>query len=380
MPGSRFDAEDLLKKYKSGTCTDAERILVERWYEELPETQLNIIDAVIEEDLDNIWKGMERTIKPIPAKKSANFLYKAAAVFISGVLLFGGVTYFSGSENYLSKQAFHQQLKPDSNNTVLYLANGKKIMLDSLAQGQTIVGEGIKFTKTADGQITCKLQNNKGARWSATLNTITTPRGKQFEVKLPDGSRAWLNAGSSLTFPAAFGKLERQVSMTGEAYFEIAKNKKHPFKVKTREMEVKVLGTHFNVSAYTDDEDVSTTLLEGAVEVRNHNQQLRILPGEVATWNDNENKFNTNLADLEAALAWKNGYFIFNEEHIQEIMKKLSRWYNVPVVYEGNLSGLNFSAKISRKASIAEVLNILQSTGTIHFKIEERRVIVSRQI
>ncbi len=379
MPGSRFNAEEILKKYKSGTCTDAERTLVERWYEDLPETPLNIIDVVIEEDLNSIWQQLETNIKPIPARWSSDLIFKAAAVLISGLLLFGGITYFSKNDNHALKQTLHQQLKSGSNNTVLYLANGKRIILDSLSKGQTIIEEGIKFTKTTDGQITCKLQNNNGAFWSVLQNTITTPKGKQFEVNLPDGSRAWLNGESSLTFQGAFGGLERQVSMTGEVYFEIAKNKKQPFKVKTHEMEIKVLGTHFNVSAYADDETVSTTLLEGAVEVNNHTHQLRIHPGEVVSWNRHEKQFNTKPADLEAALAWKNGFFIFNEEHIQEIMKKLSRWYNVPVIYQGNLSGLNFSAKISRKASISDVLDIFQSTGTIHFKIEERRIIVSRQ-
>jgi transmembrane sensor len=380
MSGSKFDAEKILQKYHSGTCTEQERILVERWYEELPNTSLDIAELAIEDDLESVWRRLKTNIEPAAVRSSYRLFFRAAAVLVLGLLLFGGIFYTSEKERPSPNQALHQGITSEGNNTVLSLANGRRIVLESLFQGQTIIGDGIKITKTSDGRISCEMASNIRGIWPAFENTITTPRGKQFEVTLPDGSRALLNAASSLSFPTAFSVRERRVSMSGEVYFEISKNKKQPFKVATRQMEVKVLGTHFDVAAYADDKAVSTTLFEGSVELNNNNHQIRIRPGQVSVWNENEKRFNTKAADLEATLAWKNGYFIFKEEHIQEIMKTLARWYNVPVRYEGNLSRLNFSAKISRKASIYEVLDILQSTGTIHFEIKERRIIVSPQM
>lgn len=379
MSGTNLEIQELLQKYKSGTCTEEELLIVERWFEEQPQVPLDLLEREVQEDLEDIWQHIDNHIKPKTDRKQLKTWLNVAAVFIAVLFSFWAINHYYRSEKNLQQTTARHQMpiKPGVNSALLQLANGKSILLDSMLTGTTVSTKGIKITKTQDGQIACNSQEDH-ILYSTAKNTITTPRGGQYALTLPDGSKAWLNASSSLTFPTNFDTGERRVTITGEVYFEIAKNERQPFKVTTYNTEVRVLGTHFNVSAYTDDETVSTTLFEGAVELKNADQKIRIKPGQVSSWSKSERKFKTKVADLEEALAWKNGYFIFNEANIQEIMQKLSRWYDVPVTYKGDLSGLNFSARMSRKASIEEVLDILQSTGTIQFKIKERRVIVSR--
>jgi hypothetical protein len=379
MSGTNLEIQKLLQKYKSGTCTEEELLIVERWYEEQPQVPLDLLEPEVQADLEDIWQHIDHHIKPKKNSGQLKTWLNVAAVLIAVLFSFLGINhYYPGKKSSQQTTARHQRpIKPGVNSALLQLANGKSILLDSMLTGTTVSTEGIKITKTQDGQIACNSQEDHRL-YSIAKNTITTPRGGQYALTLPDGSKAWLNASSSLTFPTNFDTGERRVTITGEVYFEIAKNEHQPFKVTTYNTEVRVLGTHFNVAAYQEDETVSTTLFEGAVELKNADQKIRIKPGQVSSWNETERKFETKVADLEEALAWKNGYFVFNEANIQEIMQKLSRWYDVPVTYKGDLSRLNFSAKISRKANIEEVLDILQSTGTIQFKIKERRVIVSR--
>lgn len=377
MPELLPDAKTLLYKYKSGTCSLSERRLVECWYEELGLDVRIPESLVIQEDLDEVWLRLEVECRSPRPKIFARRYVQAAAVLILGVLLFAGINYYGKHDRQILRSQA-QIISPGGDYATLSTSDGLKIPLDSISDSLTENQANIGIRQTEHGHIVYTAANHVTAISSVPVHMISTPKGGQFSVTLSDGTRAWLNAGSTLTYPPYFSGHQRRVSITGEVYFEVAADKRKPFRVAAPGLEIKVLGTHFNVSAYPDDGKISTTLFEGAVALKTAKKETQIIPGQVAVWKPDGAEIHTFSADLESVLAWKNGYFIFNEEHIQPIMDKLSRWYNVEVSYRGDLRGLNFSARIPRKSTISEVLSILEATGTIHFKIEERRIIVSQ--
>jgi ferric-dicitrate binding protein FerR (iron transport regulator) len=208
-------------------------------------------------------------------------------------------------------------------------------------------------------------------------NSVSTPRGGKWRINLPDGTAVWLNAASSITYPASFsGSRTRQVELKGEAYFEVAKDKAHPFIVKTDNQEVQVLGTHFNLNSYADEASTKTTLLEGAIKITAAGQQKLLKPGEQAILNGKVLKISA--ADLETAVAWKNDEFVFKGESIKEIMRVLARWYNIDAEYSGPVTTEEFQGKIGMQKNITEVLQLLELTEAVHFKIEGRKVIVTK--
>lgn len=263
-------------------------------------------------------------------------------------------------------------IAPGDNRAVLTLANQQQIILDNATNG-TIARQGnITVKKTANGQLVYKITANDQsakANFKPEYNTVSTPVGGQYTVELPDGSKVWLNSASSLKFPTNFTGSERRVALSGEAYFEVAKNKEMPFRVNSRNAEVEVLGTHFNISAYPDEDINKTTLLEGSVKVSSWSKNCIIKPGEQASLTGGSPLIKVSKVDTEEAVAWKNGYFMFTDENIHSIMRKLSRWYGVDVEYEDPKINETFGGNISKFKNISEVLNILAATGTIHFKI-----------
>lgn len=263
---------------------------------------------------------------------------------------------------------------PGSNKAYLTLSNGEKIILDSAKNGLVATQAGTNIRKTAEGRIVYDAvkQNEKVTEHS--YNMITTPRGGQYQITLPDGSQVWLNAASSLKFPASFSDKERIVEVTGEAYFEIAKvtaasGARVPFKVISANQMVEVLGTHFNINAYADEASINTTLLEGSVKIwqRTTQQSQYLKPGQQARVGKSITVANV---DVTGAVAWKNGYFNFSHENIGSIMRKISRWYNVDITYNGNITKENFIGSISKFEQVSQVLDMLQLTGSVHFKIE----------
>jgi transmembrane sensor len=277
---------------------------------------------------------------------------------------------------------FKNDIPPGHNQATLTLSNGQKIILTkglsgNLAQqGNTVIGVNNQnvIAYTAGGA-------NAGA--PIAYNTLSTAIGEQspYPLVLADGTKVWLDAGSSITFPVAFNEKERVVKVTGEAYFEVAHNDAHLFKVIVKDQIVEDIGTHFNINAYNDEKAITITLLEGAVKVYtadvvNQNEQAGVLlkPGQQSVLKNNV--WNVTNADTEETIAWKNGYFRFDNENIQEVMLKLSRWYNIDVQYDGPISDETFYATSSRYRNISEVLTMLQETKGVHFKIEGRRVTV----
>jgi ferric-dicitrate binding protein FerR (iron transport regulator) len=216
--------------------------------------------------------------------------------------------------------------------------------------------------------------SGKGLFAENQFNTITAPTGGKYSVVLPDGSRAWLNAESSIRFPTVFAKNERKVSIAGEVYFEITPDKQKPFLVDVRGLQsIKVLGTHFNVNAYGDEAAVTTTLLEGSVVVSaadKNNKTVRLIPGDQASLSGKGTIQVEKDVNTEGVIAWKNGFFQFEKANIKTVMRQLSRWYNVDVTYEGVASERTFSGKINRSVNASEVLEILQFTG-VNFRIEQ---------
>ncbi|HTE34462.1 MAG TPA: FecR domain-containing protein [Chryseolinea sp.] len=261
------------------------------------------------------------------------------------------------------------------NKASLILSDGTAIVLDDAANGLLTTQAGIKISKTADGQL--KYDASQSLTSNANVfNTIKTPRGGQYQVVLPDGSSVWLNAASSLKFPTVFSGNERKVELTGEAYFEVAKNAAKPFIVASGNQNVEVLGTHFNINAYQDDGSIRTTLLEGSIKVSHaQTNDFRLLaPGQQA---ELEKEIRVTKVDVHQSIAWKKGYFSFAGENIKTLMRQISRWYDVEVEYEGNLTTEGFVGSMSRFENVSEVLHMLELTGMIHFKFDGRKIIVS---
>jgi transmembrane sensor len=264
-------------------------------------------------------------------------------------------------------------IKPGRNTAVLTLADGSNIQLDEAKSGLLATVGKTAIKKLVSGEIVYDASGNTNA--VASMNTISIPRGGQYPLTLSDGTKVWLNSVSSLTYPTSFTGNERVVELKGEAYFEVAHNAKMPFKVKTNNVNVEVLGTHFNIKAYADEAAVKTTLLEGSVQLSNKNASVKLVPGEQGITNNNNADINVKNVKVAEVIAWKNGSFVFREANIQEIMKQISRWYDVDVEYRGNLSDQYFGGTYSKYKDISELLKGLELTGLIHFKIEGRRII-----
>lgn len=304
--------------------------------------------------------------------------WAAAIVLIfiaTGIYMWLGTTRLKKGE-YASLDTKHKnEISPVVGSTTLTLADGSTIQLDSLDNGTVTQQHGVQLFLN-NGQLSYQAAgNNLGA---VTYNTITTSRGKKFVLMLPDGSKVWLNAASTLRFPTVFPKDARHVELIGEAYFEIAKNAAAPFKVKIQEaLSVEVLGTHFNIMAYQDERNVTTTLLEGAVRVSQQEAQVTLKPGQQSlAFLNKEKAMEVREVDVTEAVAWKEDRFEFYG-NIKDIMRQLQRWYDISEVeYKGNITNSALVATISRSKNLSEVLDMLQRTGSIHFVIEGNKVIV----
>jgi ferric-dicitrate binding protein FerR (iron transport regulator) len=266
-------------------------------------------------------------------------------------------------------------IAPGDNRAVLKLADGSTVLLDDAAEGELSRQANAVINKTADGQLV--YENQAGTDPAPLIyNTITTPRAGQYRLTLTDGTKVWLNAATSLQFPASFSGKERRVKLSGEAYFEVTKNSLQPFIVETPRQTIEVLGTHFNVNAYEEETATKTTLLEGRVKVATGSSSAVLKPGQQAA--SGTNAIQVNEADTEEAVAWKNGYFKFNKADIQTIMRQLERWYDVEVEYRGAVPTDLFVGKINRSENISGVLRVLE-LSEVQFKIENRKIIVGNK-
>ena len=259
---------------------------------------------------------------------------------------------------------------PETNRATITLASGETIYLDSAANGTLVKQKDMEVTKLADGRIVYK-----GNSTDMVFNTLTNPRGSQvIDITLSDGTRAWLNAGSSITYPVVFAGSNREVTINGEAYFEVAHNPQKPFRVGKGTMSVSVLGTHFNVNAYDDEADIKVTLLEGAVKVDQENNSKELKPGQQARINSEITI--TNEVNIAQVMAWKNGKFDFGEgTALTDIMRQVARWYDVDIEYRGKVEQ-EFWGTMSRQVNVSKVLEKFELTDRVHFKIEGKKIIV----
>lgn len=347
---------------------------------------LDILNAkdISQNQADQIYNSI---IKNNPQKKRT---FKLWAIRIAATILLclsiGLIIYRTYTPQPLQKTAIKttkpkvQDFMPGKNKAVLTLSDGNEVVLDDSQSGEIASQGGVVINKLNNGQIAYTSTNadKKNASSVNHLNTLTIPKGGQYQLTLPDGTLVYLNSASSLTYPTKFVGTERKVTLSGEAYFEVAKNPKMPFIVNVNNKQhIQVLGTHFNVEAYADERVINTTLLEGSVKILYKNKQALLKPGQVAI-----NNMGTDLdikpADIDEAMAWKNGLFIFNNENITTVMKKISRWYDVEVLFKGNMENVNFLGNYSRTKSLASLLKNIQLMEDVNITIEGRRITVTR--
>jgi len=371
---------ELINLYLKGTCTPAQKEEVEKWYEEHQFTELEFYsqdEVLIADSAQRSLTILKRKILSAQPERirSIRLFYIAAAVML--LLLSVGLMVYNNF-NTSSGNYYVNDIAPGKNKAVLKLADGSSIVLDNAANGNLVTRSGIRITKTKDGQLVFSANAASGQKIAPSnghTNTITTPRGGQYQVELPDGTVVWLNAASSLQFPESFqASQQRRVTLSGEAYFQVARDTKRPFIVHTDEQDVKVLGTHFNINSYQEETAVKTTLLEGSVELSFSKQHLVLKPGEQAVCKGED--LQIHAVDTEDAIAWKNGKLKFSNENIRELMRRIARWYDVEVVYEGNMTNKDFSGSVSRYENVSKILDVLESTNTVHFKVEGRRITV----
>lgn len=325
--------------------------------------------------LDNTWEHLHLQInKPKTRPLWPWKRISAAAAMVIGVL-FAGWWIFYGSSNRVSQQVTPEPISPGKQSATLTLANGKQIHLQEIVDGQILNEMGIKISKSNDGQLIYEVGKNIGN--DTGHHTLSTTQGETYRIKLPDGTQVWLNAASALKYPMRFAfQGKREVELMGEAYFEVAKDPQHPFVVKSAGQKIEVLGTHFNVNSYADEPVLRTTLLEGSVHVSSpNNQKLRLLPGQQSSLTA-DGTLKLQQVDTAPVIAWTNHEFMFDDDDIESVMRKIARWYKVDVTYQGKKTTEKFGGGISRFDDVKQVLNLLEKTGAVHFRIEGKTLYV----
>ena len=390
MSEKAFYIGELIKKQLQGELSEIEQAALNEWLSASENNRI-VFNMLNDEkwitgelkkfDRFDEKKSRETFRKNQGAKVRRIFSWTrvAAAVIIVLLLSLGGYFYFNNrNEKQIAKtetqqQRFKNDIAPGGNKAVLTLANGTQIILDSAANGTLTQQGNAKVIKLDSGQLA--YTSTSLSTSEVLYNTISTPRGGQYQIVLADGSKVWLNAASSLKYPTSFTGKERNVELTGEGYFEIAHNATMPFRVRVNDMNVEVFGTHFNINAYDDENIIRTTLLEGSVKVTKGNSTGLLKPGQQGQLNESGDIKISNDTDLDEVMAWKEGRFLFKRTDIQSIMRQLSRWYNIDIVYK-NVPATGFNAKIPRNTSVSNILKVLELTGEVKFIIEGNIVTV----
>jgi hypothetical protein len=387
---------ELAHRFTSGTATDEEKALLHQWFDGadreeiehvlLPEQETEddvrvriktrLLLAIEQEPQETKPQTGLATVMGSPRRIGYYVRWIAAAVTLFAVS--GTGLYFWKAHK--SRQAAccvpavvisHNDPQPGGNKATLLLGDGSVVNLGAAKNGVIRKVAGTLIDKQ-DGQLR---YNVSAADLAPEMNTIQTPRGGQYQVILPDGTKVWLNAASSLTYPTAFNGAGREVRLNGEAYFEVAGYKDKPFKVMVGNMQVNVLGTHFNVMAYEDEKAISTTLLEGAVKVTSGGASHLLKPGQEGRLDRSSDAFSLMEVNADEAVAWKNGVFQFGGASIETVMREIVRWYDVDVEYQGRTDE-HFRGTISRDVNASEVLKMLELAGAVHFAVDKKKIIV----
>lgn len=309
---------------------------------------------------------------PVKRMRSLRWLAAASIVLVAAA---GVWLYFRGAGLDADRFAgVAGRIVPGGNRALLQLANGQRITLDSLSAGLVAQPHGARVMNFKNGSLA--YLKSKEASGEVSYNLLTTPRGGKYRLTLSDGTRVWLNAASSIRFPTVFGKDKREVDIGGEAYFEVAPNPHAPFVVHAGGFRLKVLGTSFNVQAYPDEATINTTLVTGAVLVTDGDADIRLKPGQQVLADGSGRLDLIPHADVDAAIAWKNDLFWFDDEDIATVMRKIARWYNVDVEFRGKVRE-HFTGSLSRSSDVSRVFKLLGETGAVHFQVQDRKIIVS---
>lgn len=373
--------QDLAHKWLNGEISEVESIEFNKWFREGIEIPFEIpeIFALSEEQhKKKIWQEIINQKQREQPYRIFSLRWKqitaAAAIF----LVFGTSIWFINKENSkkenVTVHSAATDAYPGKTGATLTLANGRKIYISDESSGNLAEASGVSIMKTASGQIIYKV-NSIGGK-IIEYNTLQTANAEQVQVILPDQSKVFLNAASTIKYPSTFTKLkERIVELSGEAYFEVAKDKMHPFIVKSLNQQIKVLGTHFNVSAYPQEDRIKTTLLEGSINI-NNSKVLK--PGQLAI--NNNAGITVREANVSIETAWIDNYFAFDEESTESVMRKIARWYNVTIEYSSeNLKSIPLNGRISRNKPLSTVLERIGKAANLHFSINGRKVTVEQQ-
>ena len=374
-------AEELIRKYLAGTATATEVALLESWYIAAAQHQPEM------PGIPNYPKIESEILRPLRAEQLGQRVFKspirlwpriAAAASILIILSVGNLVIFrkTPTPSLVESPALAKDILPAGLRATLTLLDGQTIVLDSAGR-DTLVRQDNAIVSSLNGQLVYNAHHPLTTQGgSLAYNTLTTGPGEHYSLLLPDGTKVWLNAASSITYPVVFNKKERNVKVTGELYFEIVHHAKQPFRVAVKDQLVEDMGTHLNINAYDDEPAINTTLLEGSIKVMRGNTSVILRPGQQAMMGPNDNQFQIKEVDAEEAVAWKNGYFYFDRAGIKTVMRELARWYNTQVVYQGELPKRTFKGKLYRNINVSEALGILGYFGA-HFRIEGKTIVVS---
>lgn len=370
------DIQDLLKKAQTEKLSPAEEAQLEYWLHHLNEEgNPGLTDDDLLNARQSMWAAIENAETNQPVHHVINWKrYVAAAslVLLSGTILVYSLKTFYKADPKSDLSA--NNIAPGGNKAILTLGNGKQIVLAETGHGQLSKNAQVSIVKSDDSTVVYGASANQNIPAPAADNILTTPKGGQYSLVLADGTKVILNAASTLSFPERFTGTERRVKLIGEAYFEVAHNAQMPFHVESKGQDVQVLGTHFDINAYPDEPAVKTTLLEGKVKI---NDDVVLQPGEQAVF---QGDFKVSHVNVDDVVAWKNGYFRFDDDNLEGIMKILSRWYNVKYVFKDEeLKKLNFGAVTNRFANINKILNLMETAGLAHFQIDNDTIIISKK-
>lgn len=371
---------ELSEKWLKGTITTDELVVLEAWYNSAPDERVSWTAGDLDEKQlkERLFYNIDQSIESNSRARyfrSSKIMYAVAA---SITLLLGSVMGYMALKKPVAYQSGVVTKKADTtgnsyNKAVLTLANGQAVQLDDAANGVIAQEGGARIKKTSEGEIAYHAADADTKESAVSINMISTPKGGQYHISLPDGSKVWLNAMSSLKFPTVFKGKERIVELSGEAYFEVAKDKAMPFRVKMpNETSVAVLGTHFNIMAYPGVHSVNATLLEGSIKVQRGSLTTMVSPGEMAEVTD---KIAVRKVDAEEAISWKNGLFRFEKADVRTVMQEIERWYNVDVTYEGGMPDNEITGFMSRASKLNEVLKMLELSG-LKLKVQGNKIIV----
>ncbi|MFD2556678.1 FecR family protein [Sphingobacterium tabacisoli] len=369
---------ELLSRYQRGDCTEQEKAVLESWltfgHFDGPVYDDQVLDEKITRISDRLPLRKETSTRKIKLSRVIYIAASFAAIFIA-VWVYN--TRKNRGEMLLpTTTEIVAQIEPGKDQAFILLSDGRRVAVEDAESGLLALESGVKVTKSPSGEITYEVGISEKANPN-TYNTIETPRGGQFRVNLPDGTKVWLNAASSLKFSTALSTVkERRIALNGEAYFEVTKDPDRPFIVKSGNQEVEVLGTKFNVSAYSEETNMKTTLVEGAVKVTSGSIKKQLKPDQQAIVSKS---ITIKPVVTEVELAWKNGDFNLESDDFRTVMRKISRWYDVEIEYDHSAPvDLELGGKIARSKSLASILRIMEATGDVRFKIEGRRIIVTK--